>query len=174
LIDNVRKLQQLLTGGVKTMPVDLGELFQKLDVHNLIPGDRQVDIKIEPVPRYLVEANELLKDVFTNLITNAIKHSDPDQPLTINVTAEPVEEDGQAYFKCAVEDDGPGIPDGLKEKLFHRFQRGATSAHGKGLGLYLVRTLVEGYGGKVRVEDRIPGDYSKGARFVVMLPAARA
>ncbi len=55
--------------------------------------------------------------------------------------------------------------------MFHRFQRGETQAHGKGLGLYLVRTLVEDYHGKVWVEDRIKGDHTKGARFVVILPA---
>ena len=40
-----------------------------------------------------------------------------------------------------------------------------------GLGLYLVKSLVESYGGRVWVEDRIAGDHTKGARFVVMLPA---
>jgi signal transduction histidine kinase len=40
-----------------------------------------------------------------------------------------------------------------------------------GLGLYLVKTLVDSYGGRVWVEDRVPGDRTKGARFVVMLPA---
>ncbi|WP_424356713.1 ATP-binding protein [Methanocella sp. MCL-LM] len=41
----------------------------------------------------------------------------------------------------------------------------------RGFGLYLVRTMIEYYHGKVWVEDRVPGDYSRGARFVVMLPA---
>lgn len=172
LIDNVRKLQRLITEGVMTMPIDLNELLKTLDIHSLIPGDRQVAINVEPIPHYLVDANELLKDVFTNLLNNAIKHSAEELPLTINVKVEPVTENSRAYYKCIVEDDGPGIADELKGKLFHRFQRGKTSAHGKGLGLYLARTLVEGYGGRVWVEDRIPGDFSKGARFVVMLPAA--
>jgi signal transduction histidine kinase len=39
-----------------------------------------------------------------------------------------------------------------------------------GLGLYIVKTLVESYGGRVWVEDRVAGDHTKGARFVVMLP----
>jgi signal transduction histidine kinase len=123
------------------------------------------------VPGVKVEANELLKDAFVNLIANAVKHSDEEKPLTVNVKAEPVKENGKKYYRCTVEDDGPGIPDGLKSKLFHRFQRGTTKAHGKGLGLYLVRTLVEGYHGKVWVEDRVTGDHTKGARFVIMLPA---
>lgn len=172
LIDNVRKLQRLMTEGVKIMPVDLSELFKKLKVHNLLPNHREVTLNVEAVPNYRVEANELLQDVFTNLITNAIKHSDEDKPLVITVKVEHVRENDRMYYKCIVEDDGPGIADALKEKLFHRFQRGATTAHGKGLGLYLVRTLVDGYGGKVWVEDRVPGNHKKGARFVVMLREA--
>jgi signal transduction histidine kinase len=120
----------------------------------------------------MVDANELLKDVFVNLITNAVKHSDEEKPVTVNVKVEPVNENSKKYYRCIVEDDGPGISDEVKGKLFHRFQRGETKAHGKGLGLYLVRTLVEGYHGKVWVEDRVPGDHTKGTRFVVMLPAA--
>ena len=52
-----------------------------------------------------------------------------------------------------------------------RFQRGATKASGRGLGLYLVKTLVDDYHGRVWVEDRVPGDYKKGAQFVVRLLA---
>jgi signal transduction histidine kinase len=70
-----------------------------------------------------------------------------------------------------VEDNDPGIPDILKDVIFDRFRRGDTKAHGTGLGLYPVKTLVDSYGGKVWVEDRIKGDYTKGARFMVMLPA---
>lgn len=75
-------------------------------------------------------------------------------------------------FKSIVEYNGPGIPDEVKEKLFHRLERSATKAHGKGLGLYLVRTLVEGYNRDVWVEDRVPGDHTQGAKFVILLPAA--
>jgi len=70
-----------------------------------------------------------------------------------------------------VEDNGPGIPDILKARIFNRFERGDTKAHGKGLGLYIVRSLIEDYHGRVWVEDRVPGDHAKGARFVIMIPA---
>ena len=171
LIDNVRKLQMLMTEGVKTKPTDLHKIFKDLEATSFHLEERDVRINIQQVPDIMVDANELLKDVFFNLTTNAIRHSDMEKPLTVNVKVEPVNENGQKYYKCIVEDDGPGIPDALKGKLFHRFKRGATKAHGKGLGLYLVRTLVEGYHGKVWVEDRVPGDHTKGAKFVVMLPA---
>jgi PAS domain S-box-containing protein len=171
LISNVRKLQRLTDEGVKTMPVDLHDLFRELKAHDFDADDREATVNVCEVPHYLVEGTDLLRDVFINLISNAVKHSDPDRPVTIDVGVEHVDQDGRAYYRCTVEDNGPGVPDKLKSKLFHRFQRGKTQAHGKGLGLYLVRTLVEGYHGKVWVEDRVPGDHTKGAKFVVMLPA---
>ncbi|MCD1295354.1 hypothetical protein CUJ83_10115 [Methanocella sp. CWC-04] len=171
LIDNVRKLQKLMTQGIKTRPVDLHQIFEELGRLSYYKGERDVTINIPPVPHYRVEANELLSDVFNNLISNAIKHSDGAKSLIIDVRVEPVIEDGRSYYKCTVEDNGPGIPDAVKDKIFYRFQRGDTKAHGKGLGLFLVRTLVEGYQGKVWAEDRVPGDHTKGVRFIVMLPA---
>jgi signal transduction histidine kinase len=119
-----------------------------------------------------VRANELIKDVFSNLIGNSIKHSDPGKPLTVNVRVEKSAEKNKSYYLCVVEDNGPGIPDWIKDKIFERFQRGTTKAHGKGLGLFLVKKLVHDYHGSVWVEDRVPGDYTQGTKFIILLPAA--
>ena len=161
-----------MTKGVKTKPTDLQKIFREIEATNFHSDDRDVMINIQYVSDYLVQANELLKDVFINLISNAIKHSPAEKPLIVNLKVETVNENGQKYYQCMVEDNGPGIPDELKSILFYRFQRGTTKAHGKGLGLYIVRTLVDDFDGKVWVEDRIQGDHSKGAKFVVMLPVA--
>ncbi len=59
----------------------------------------------------------------------------------------------------------------MKEKNFYRLSRGNTRAKGSGPGLYLVKSIVESYGGRVWVEDRAKGDHMKGARFVLELPA---
>ena len=64
-----------------------------------------------------------------------------------------------------------GRPGRAKQKIFSRLQRGKTRASGSGLGLFLVRSLVEDFQGRVWVEDRVAGDHTKGAKFVVMLPA---
>jgi signal transduction histidine kinase len=71
-----------------------------------------------------------------------------------------------------VEDNGPGIPDGFKGRVFNRMLKGNDKSKGMGLGLYLVKSLVESYRGHVWVEDRVPGDHSKGAKFVAMMPVA--
>ena len=172
LIDNVRKLQRLMTEGVKTKPTDLCQLIKSIDVQSFMVEGRNITVNIHAIPQCIVEANELLRDAIINLVSNAVKHSEEEKPLTIDVKIEPVKENGQLFYRCIVEDNGPGIPDELKTKLFQRFQRGTTKAYGKGLGLYLARTLVEGYHGRVWVEDRVPGDHKMGSRFVVELPAA--
>jgi signal transduction histidine kinase len=71
----------------------------------------------------------------------------------------------------AIEDNGPGIPDTMKNELFPGSHGAPRKGVARGLGLYIVRTLVSDYGGRVRVEDRVPGDYSQGCRFIVELPA---
>lgn len=172
LIANVRKLQQFMKEGVQTKPADIGDILKEIDVESFDFDGREITINIPVVQRCVVETNELLRDVFLNLINNAIKHSDEEKPLTINVKVDPIQEKGVKYYRCIVEDNGPGIPEEVKVKLFNRFQRGETTTQGKGLGLYLVRTLVQGYHGRVWVEDRVPGDHKKGSRFVVVLPAA--
>jgi signal transduction histidine kinase len=117
-------------------------------------------------------ANGLLRDVFSNLIGNAIKHSGPSKSVRIGLGFDRVKEDGKDYCKVTVEDHGPGIPDVQKEKMFERFHKENVKAGGRGLGLYLVKSLLDDFHGTVRVEDRVPGDYTRGARFVVMLPVA--
>jgi signal transduction histidine kinase len=94
------------------------------------------------------------------------------QPPVVAIRLEKTSADGRKYCHVSVEDNGPGIPDDMKQAVFGRMRRGDTKARGSGLGLYLVKTLVESYGGRVWVEDRVPGDRSKGCRFVVLLPVA--
>jgi PAS domain S-box-containing protein len=169
LIENVRKLQHIKLGETRYMVIDINDVI--LDVKNSYSNvkDRSIVINYSPAAGCKVEANDLLRDVFSNLVGNAIKHSTGVLEISMGVSC--VSEDGIEYCRAYVEDNGPGISDSIKKLLFTRFQRGDTKAIGKGLGLYLVKTLVDEYGGKVWVEDRLPGDHSKGCRFVIMLPA---
>ena len=132
-----------------------------------IPG-RNIIINKKVLSGYKVIANGLLSDVFSILIGNAVKHSTG--PLIVNVFLDKTLLDGDYYCRVRIEDNGPGILDEHKESVFTRFQKGAQKNSGRGLGLYLVKTLVEDFHGIVWVEDRISGDRTKGARFVVMLP----
>lgn len=169
LIENVRKIQQVESHESKHGMMDLGWLLE--DVRSEFehyPG-REVRITYKTAIKKFVMASDLLKDVFVNLVSNSIKHSTG--PVEISMVLNKAFEGGREHYKVTVEDDGPGIPDDLKSKLFQRKQRGRTKTTGTGLGLYLVKKLVEDVNGRVWVEDRVPGDPSKGARFVVLLPA---
>jgi PAS domain S-box-containing protein len=172
LIGNVKKLQQLHSETLPLVAIDLCVIINDIKNHYSVSHGRMVRIIFEPVPGCYVMANDLLRDVFANLVSNAIKHTPDTCNLIIDIALAKIYEGGNKYFLVTVSDNGPGIPDKLKRKIFTRFQKGVSNAEGKGLGLYLVKTLVEAFCGKVWVEDRVPGDYTKGAKFVVMLPEA--
>jgi signal transduction histidine kinase/DNA-binding NarL/FixJ family response regulator len=175
IIDNVRKLKQIGPGGHATVAmktVNLCDVLAELKERYTHVNNRDITIDLQCTSPCLLKADELLTDVFSNLLDNAVKHSDPIKPLNVNIKVDRVREKNTDFYLCTVEDNGPGVPDWIKDKIFMRFQRGSTKAHGKGLGLYLIKKLVEGYHGVVWVEDRIPGVYNKGAKFMVMLPAA--
>ena len=134
------------------------------------PPGRDVTISIEESDHCTVMASSLLKEAFSNIVNNAIKHSSG--PLIVDIGLKYEVTVAGMYAKISIEDNGPGIDDGIKVKLFNRSARGSTRSAGRGLGLFLVKRLVENLNGKVWVEDRVPGDHTKGARFVVLLPAA--
>jgi PAS domain S-box-containing protein len=169
LIDNVRKLQRVRAGEMKPDPIDLCSVISLVVSEYQFVPNRNIIINFSPDPGKWVMANDLLKDVFSNLIGNSIKHSSG--PIWIDIFLSEINVDGIPFYRISVEDNGPGVPDMLKEKIFDRLQRGKTKLGGSGIGLYLVKALVEDYGGSVHVEDRIAGDKSQGTRFIVMLPA---
>jgi PAS domain S-box-containing protein len=170
LIKNVKTLQQLKTEQLRYEDVDLGEIIaEAVRDYPKIPG-REVTIYYEKPGKCFVKSNLLLKAVFTNLIGNSVKHSTG--AVRIWITVDSAMEQGKKYYEVTVADDGPGIPDDMKERLFRRFKSEGDQASGHGLGLYLVKAIVEDFGGRVQVGDRVRGDYARGAKFVVLLPAS--
>ena len=107
-----------------------------------------------------VRADEMLETVFRNLVKNAIQHTDREVP-SVDVAARVAGE----TVTVRVADNGPGVPDARKDEVFGKGETGLASS-GTGLGLYLVKTLVDNYGGTVGIEDNEP----TGAVFVVELP----
>ncbi len=114
-------------------------------------------------PAVRVRATDMLNSVFRNLLKNAIQHNDTE---TTEVTVSATEREETMLVRVA--DNGPGIPDTQKDSVFGKGESGLES-HGTGMGLYLVQTLIESYGGSVRVEDNEP----RGAKFVIELPKAQ-
>ncbi len=102
-----------------------------------------------------------IEQVVVNLLTNAIKYA-PGAPVRVGVTRRG---DTALLF---VHDHGDGIAPEMHQKIFEQFERGvgATRASGLGLGLYIVKKIVDAHDGSVRVES----DRGRGARFLVELP----
>ncbi|WP_396611733.1 PAS domain S-box protein [Haloferax sp. S1W] len=126
-------------------------------------ADETVEI-VGDVPDATVCANGLLGTVFQNLLHNAVQHNVKDE-IHVSVTA--TEHDESVVVSVA--DNGPGIADEYKETIFGKGEKGLESP-GTGMGLYLVSTLVDQYGGSVWVEDNDP----EGAVFNVELEKVTA
>jgi signal transduction histidine kinase len=101
----------------------------------------------------------MLESVFRNLLTNAIQHNDKEVP---EVTVSATRDDETVLIRVA--DNALGISDARKSEIFEQGEMGLDS-EGTGLGLYLVETLVNHYGGDIRVEDNDP----EGTVFIVKL-----
>lgn len=94
-----------------------------------------------------------------NLVLNAIKHGKPDAHVRVEAR------EGDSTARIVVEDNGPGIPEEQRARVFERFARGTTTNAGTGLGLALVRQQAELHNGSVAIENSVLG----GARFVLTL-----
>ena len=168
LVANIWDLQLVESGREKTGPVNVRRMLgQVIEDHSSVPG-RDVNIRQRGDCDCRVMASELLSVVFSNIISNAINHSAGAVNIEVAMSADV--RGGADMVRVDIADDGPGIPDERKEAIFDRSLMGLTKPVSRGLGLYLVKRLVENYGGEVWVEDRIPGDHTEGARFVVELP----
>ena len=104
-----------------------------------------------------VLADTLAGQIFTNLIGNSVKFAGTNAEIAIEVL------DKGDRVEIVVTDNGTGIPDDMKPVIFDRFKKGKNAKTGKGLGLFIARTLVEMYGGTIWAADRVPGQWDKGA-----------
>ncbi len=168
LVDNVKKFSE-----VKATESPLREKFVLRNVlseccstvrRQFPEKDVQVHL-VCPVTVSPILADELIYDLFANLLNNAVKYTSGDT-AEIDVTVI------EGYSACTVriEDRGRGIPDANKDRIFARFVKRPEGIAGSGLGLSIVALLVERYNGIIAVKDRVPGDYSQGACFEVSFP----
>ena len=118
---------------------------------------------------------EATRQAVLNLLDNAVKYGPAGQAIEIGVRGAPGEQHG--FAAIWVEDEGPGVPPGQRDRIWNAYVRldrdRASATAGSGIGLAVVRRVIEAQGGRVRVEmaARSPGP---GARFVIELPLARA
>ena len=146
--------------------VDLGDVLTKLcDERELIAQKQPLTVQCDVTGR--IEGDPaMLRIVFSNLIDNAMKFSPLDSPVTIKVSGT---QDG--VLVCVI-DHGPGIRQEDLDFIFEKYYRSPETnrVHGAGLGLYIVKRIVELHGGSITVKSH-PG---AGATFIVWLPQKAA
>jgi two-component system, OmpR family, sensor kinase len=129
------------------------------------------ELSIDANPAYVDGARDELHRLTLNLVENAIRHTPPG--TQVRAAVERV--DGQV--RLTVEDDGPGIPPDLKDRVFERFVRGVGDRGGSsGLGLSIVQAVAQSHGGTVTIQSPAMNGASRphGTRFEVLLPASRS
>ncbi len=148
-------------------PTDAGAVLQEtLETLKLSIEERRVAVTQDPLPTVLADPSQL-RQVFQNLVGNAIKFGRADVPVTIHISAR--QQDGKVLFSVA--DNGIGIEPEYREKIFVVFERlhGRERYEGSGIGLAIVKRIVERHGGRIGVESEV----GKGSTFYFTLPAVR-
>ena len=166
IINRILVISRLDTKTIHFKPVrvDLRDVLG--DVARLIEptaARKGVELKLSGPSVTIRGDREGLTEVFTNIVENAVKYNRTGGRVDISVW----QDGGESVVK--VSDTGVGIPAGEKERIFDRFYRvdeSRSQTVGSGLGLSIVRSIVEGHGGRIEV-DSTPGE---GSTFTVRLP----
>ena len=122
---------------------------------------------------HYVMANDYIHDLFQNVISNAVKF-DSSKHVRVDVSIAEEATVSGASWVLSFADHGRGIPDERKTAVFERFATGMTGIKGFGLGLSIVKSIVDKFGGRIWVVDRVKGDFTKGTVFKIVLPRAPA
>ena len=150
--------------GLPSAPVPLAPVVQGvgLDLAPLIRSTgAQLDIDLaEGVAVHFLEKN--LRSLLYNLLSNALKYCDPARPPHVRLRAVP---EG-SHIRLTVQDNGLGISLAGQRKLFGLFERLHSHVEGSGIGLFMVKKMVENAGGRILVESEV----GVGSTFTVLLP----
>ncbi|TVR04595.1 MAG: sensor histidine kinase [Spirochaetaceae bacterium] len=174
LVDDLQTLSRLEAGRIELRRerLDLAAVARgAVAAFEPVAADRSVRLVCECSEAAVVADPERLHQIVANLLSNAIRYTPAGGRVMVGCRPGDAPTVGGALLW--VEDEGPGIPPGDRERVFQRFVRlddARDRAHGgSGLGLAISAELARLHGGTIRVEDRAAGT---GARFVLTLPRA--
>jgi PAS domain S-box-containing protein len=170
LVDDLMDISRVTRGKIdlKFERVDIAQPLEKaIEMASLLLEQRQHRLDVEIEPGLAWEGDPMrLAQVVANLLTNAARYTEPGGHVRLRAAR-----DGDASLRISVLDDGVGMAPALRAQVFDLFFQGKRSIDraegGLGIGLSLVKNIVELHGG--RVEARSEGK-GRGSEFVVMLP----
>ncbi len=173
LIEDLIDLSRVVTGKlrIETQPIDLADVvYGAIDVVRPTAEAKSIAIEINADGRAMLTLGDAdrLRQAVWNVLANAIKFTDAGGTVTVRL------ERGDESACVQVTDTGIGIPEDLLPHVFDRFRQGDSSTTrmhgGLGLGLAIVRSIVEAHGGTVKAESKGAG---RGASITIDLPAPR-
>ncbi|AEA46226.1 PAS domain-containing sensor histidine kinase [Archaeoglobus veneficus] len=146
LISTIREIEEALMAGRGLKIVDISKVLEK-EIEK-VKDKAIVNVKIPAGLKVL--ADDMIPSIFENVLLNAIFHNDKEEKR-VDIEARAI----NGWVEVRIADNGPGIPDEIKEEIFKEGFKGEKTGR-TGLGLYLVKTLIERYGGSIHVEDNEP------------------
>lgn len=171
LVLNIHRLSKLEEEKVDFELVDIFKILT--NVINYIKNtyqDKNLKIIINsPFNEYILQANQLLEDVFQNLLINSITYNE-NQRIEIHINISEKFKKNKKYLKLEFIDNGIGIEEERKELIFQKGTKPSKFSKGLGFGLSLVKIIIEKYNGKIWVEDRVKKEPKRGSNFVILLP----
>ncbi len=149
--------------------VDIGDLLQRLvgDLRLTVPG-RVIEVGVNEELSTITADAERLREVFAELIRNALKYAPPEEPIRVIAARYEGLDFGHEGVMVSVIDRGQPIAQKERDRIFERFYRGDERGEGTGLGLFMARAIARAHGGDVLVG---PAD-GHGNKFDVILPAS--
>ncbi len=170
LIKNIKKITEIDESEVELEKIEAKrELERAIEFLKASFPNRKINIQVKTsIKKFYINANNLLLDVFENILINAVRHNDKSNiKITIVIDKKVVED--KKFVKIEFKDNGLGISDYRKKGIFEKGTRKDQRSKGMGLGLSLVKKILDSFKGQIWVEDRIKGDYKKGSNFVLLL-----
>ncbi len=172
LVSNVRTLSQLSEAEILLKIVNTVEILKHAE-NSIIDGFPDKNIKINhdyPKAKFIVKANDLLINVFENILTNSIRHNN-NLNIEITVRISKIKKESIPHIKFEFIDNGTGVPDEIKEIIFKKGYEHKKDIRGLGFGLSLVKRIINQYNGEIFVEDRVKGIHTEGSNFIILIPA---
>jgi len=174
LVNNVDKFSQLEETKIDLENIDVEKTMKeaiKYTKKNF--KNKKINIQFEsPKNEIYVQADELLTDIFENILINAVKHNN-NHNIEIIIRTSNLQQNGKSFWQIEFIDNGIGIPEAKRKSIFSRGSKEDRSVSGMGLGLSLVKTIIERYNAKILVESRVPEDYLKGTNFKLLFPEVK-
>jgi PAS domain S-box-containing protein len=169
LINDLLTYSRINTQAQPFLKVDLAQIIQEIlsDMKFRIEQTKG-NIEVGKLPSIEADANQI-RQLFQNLIGNAIKFSTPGTPPRVQINSSYVSMAGVDHYELTVADNGIGIEKECLDKIFGVFQRvhGKDAYEGTGIGLAVCKKIVERHNGSIRVESE-PG---AGSKFIIRIPA---